>query len=244
MTAVAADVARPESTWRFKKYTLKSGKIAFKGAAACLEVSSGKVVPASATTGLVWLGTFVENVDASAADKLVNVDLIEEIEIRWFVNGTSTDAVAATDVGKDCYFLDDQTVSILRTGKSLAGKIVAFDSTKGVGIQKYTRSSGLLGNPSLTAFAAGTTAPTDISHDAVYDVPTTAANSTIVLPTAAADGTRAYFFADGTKNGHTIQYVDQAGTTNITTALTASKRHLVTVLKLGGKWAANAYVSP
>ena len=67
------------------------------------------------------------------------------------------------------------------------------------------------------------------------------AASTIDLPDGN-EGDVIYFSADGVKNGHTVQYRD--GTTPITTALTAAKRHLVVCLFLDGTWRANAYVSP
>jgi hypothetical protein len=78
----------------------------------------------------------------------------------------------------------------------------------------------------------------------IFDVPTTGAASTVTLPAAAREGTRVYFSADGTKNGHTVQYRDATGPVNLTTALTASKRHSVTALFLGSKWVAQAYISP
>jgi hypothetical protein len=79
---------------------------------------------------------------------------------------------------------------------------------------------------------------------AVYDIPTTAAASTVTLPATATEGTILYFVADGTKNGHTVQYRDATGPVNLTTALTASKRHLVIAVALNGLWNCNAYVSP
>jgi hypothetical protein len=75
-------------------------------------------------------------------------------------------------------------------------------------------------------------------------VPATGAASTVTLPAAALDGTSASFVADGTANAHTVQYRDATGVVNLTAALTAAKRHLVIVEKVGGKWFANAYVSP
>jgi len=84
----------------------------------------------------------------------------------------------------------------------------------------------------------------DPASGLIYDIPTTAAASTVTLPAAAAEGTILYFVADGTKNGHTVQYRDATGPVNLTTALTASKRHQVTAIYLNAKWTANAYVSP
>lgn len=94
------------------------------------------------------------------------------------------------------------------------------------------------------AYVANAATPASLVHDTTYDVPTTAAASTIALPAATADGTVVRFLADGTKNGHTVQYLDATGSVALTTALLASKRHLVVASKLGGKWFANAYVSP
>lgn len=245
MTALAK--ARPitEARWKYKQFTLASGHIGYQGGAAVLDKTSGKVVPGALGTTFQYLGLFAETVDATAGDALINVNLIDEIALIWFANGTSSDAVAATNVGSDCYFLDDNTVSILATGKSVAGRVMAVDTVKGVAVQKSGSSSaGLSPNPTLPAFAAGNSAPTDIVNNAVYAVPTTAATSTITLPAITADGTVARFIADGTANGNTVQYVDATGSVNLTTALTASKRHCVIAVKTAGKWFANAYVSP
>jgi hypothetical protein len=95
---------------------------------------------------------------------------------------------------------------------------------------------------SLPAFDAGDSAPASIVHGAVYDVPATAANSTISLPAAAPDGTVAHFHADGTKNGHTLTFRDVA--TAISAATTASKRVAATAMKADGKWCVTLTVGP
>lgn len=202
------------------------------------------MVVATSTTGLQVIGVAAETVDATSADALLNVDLEVEITVEWFANATSTDAVAATDLGSRGYMMDDQTVTITAAGRSVAGRIWAVDSTYGVAVQKTDTAGTALSQPAVGSYTSNDYAPASIIQDAVYDVPTTGAASTITLPAAAADGTRASFCADGTKNAHTVQYRDATGPTNLTTALTASKRHLVIVEKLGGKWFANAYVSP
>lgn len=102
-----------------------------------------------------------------------------------------------------------------------------------------------LGDGTLGAFAAGDNAPATLVHDAVYALPATAANSTVTLPAAATDGTRVHFVADGTLNGHTVQYRDATGPTNLTAAFTASKRHGATFVKEDTKWyCVGAIVSP
>lgn len=248
MTAVASPGrARKQETRKHWVFTLASGNVAWKGARAAYNPSTEKVVPASSAAGLMVLGVFDEHVDATSVAKPVNVDLETEIVAEWWANATSTDAVASTDIGKLCYMVDDATVSITSTGKSVAGTIVDVHATKGVLVAKAPFGgavASLSALPSSTAFTSNDSAPSSLTNGAIYDVPTTAAASTITLPAAAADGTIVYFAADGTKNAHTVQYRDATGPTNLTTALTASKRHLVVCAKQNGKWFANAYVSP
>jgi hypothetical protein len=248
MTVLAANSTPFEANWKYKTFTLTSGQgIAYQGAAICYRPSTSKCVLAqNAVETDIFMGFSVDKYDATSADVTINVDLIDELRLHWVTNGTSSDAVQATDVGKHCYWLDDQTVSILPTGHTLAGRIWAVDATKGVLVQKSIGGSAsfISAQPAVGSYTTNNYAPAAIVNGATYDVPTTGAASTITLPAAAQDGTIAYFAADGTKNGHTVQYVDATGSANLTTALTASKRHLVVVNKRGGKWFANAYVSP
>jgi hypothetical protein len=251
MTALAAERFRRTDTWKHRQFTLAAGTKAWKGGRAMFDTTSAtstKVIPAvSAKDALVAIGIFDETIDATAAAALVQVDLEREIAIEWWPNATSTDAVAATDLGKTAYAFDDQTVTITRAGRSPVGRIWAVDTVKNlVAIERSTGGTGdsLASMPAVASFTANDWAPASVVNGAIYDVPTTAAASTITLPAAASDGTLIYFAADGTKNGHTVQYRDGTGPVNLTTALTASKRHLVVAAKRGGLWFANAYVSP
>lgn len=244
MTALAKGRPITEERWTTHTFTLTSGKKAWKNGSACIDTTTGKVVPGAPSLTLKYIGLFAADVDATLGDTPVLIYLVDEIAIIWFANSASSDAVSAANLGSDCYVVDDQTVGLLRAGRSTAGIVWAVDTVKGVAVQKASGTNALASAPVTPAYVSNASSPTDIVNGGFYDVPTTAAASTIVLPAAAADGTRAYFLADGTKNAHTIQYVDATGSVNLTTALTASKRHLVEVAKLGGKWFANAYVSP
>lgn len=243
MTALINERARRQETWKTHELTLASGTKAFKGGRAALN-GSGKVVPASAAIALVMVGLFAETVDATAADKPVTVDFETELQIEWFANAGGGDAVLATDVGGICYQLDDQTVTITPDGKSVAGRVWAVDAVKGVAVEKLEQAERLLPVAGDGAFVANDWVIASVEPDAIYDIPATAAASTVTLPAAAPDGTRATFVADGTKNGHTVQYRDATGPANLTTALTASKRHTVVAIKRDGNWYANAYISP
>lgn len=73
--------------------------------------------------------------------------------------------------------------------------------------------------------------------------PGSAAPQTIsLLATNAARGWYVVFTADGSTNSQTVQY--RSVTTNITTALSASKIHQVKCVFDGSVWSATAYVAP
>jgi hypothetical protein len=245
MTALAARRGRAGKTFKRMELTLTSGKVAYQGGSAVL--TGGEVRPATSTPNELSIGLFFEDKDATSAAKTVTVELHREIYCEWRENATSTDAIVAGDIGKLCYFADDQTVGIL-SGRTIAGRIWKVDSTKGVLVEPLGAGAediaGAGGIPAVGAFVATDYAPTALENGAVYDIPTTAAASTVTLPAAAANGTKVFFVADGTKNGHTVTYRDATGTVALTTALVASKRHEVVCVKRDSKWYANAYVSP
>lgn len=252
MTALAQERARLFESWKYHDFPLAVGNKAWKNGIAALDLSTGKVEPGHAETDLFIIGLFDQTVDATAAEKLVRVNLQTEIWVEWLDNSVS-DALDAGDVGSLCYVEDDQTVSINPTGKSVAGRVWAVDATKGVAVQKLqalpASGASLDGLGAVeTALAAFSSNNINLANNpnsgAIYDVPTTAAASTVTLPATAVEGTVLYFVADGTKNGHTVQYRDATGPVNLTTALTASKRHLVICTFLNTIWNANAYVSP
>lgn len=241
--ALADKRARSVKQAKHDDFTLVSGQVAYQGGPAFQDPTTSKL-KATPANGLIFIGFFNESMDASSADKTVSVDLIKEKVMEWFANGT-TAAVAATDTGKLCYFEDNQSVQMNPVGSGvIAGIVRAVDATDGVLVELSVPSPDLLATPTIAAYTANDLAPASVAHDAVYDVPTTGAASTITLPAAAPNGTRCYFAADGTKNGHTVTYRDATGPTALTTALTASKRHLVVAVKQNDKWFANAYVSP
>lgn len=251
MTALTAP--RPQITpdkLRRKQFTLTSGTIAYHGGTAAVVRGTGKVVPATGAAGQVVIGKFVETVDASAtgfnADAPVTVELPEEITLEKFVNGATTDAVAAANLLDTVYALDDQTVTVVPNG-SPVGIFWGFDGNNRVQVQLFN-GIGSVGQPGAVkglAFATGDLALTALQamHGAVVDVPSTSTASTITLPVSGVkDGTEVVFVADGTKNGHTVTY--RYGTTAISAALTASKIHRAVATKMGSIWSINTTVSP
>lgn len=251
MTALANERMSSREAWTYKQFTLTSGHKGYKNGIAAVALGTGKVVQGATSSSLLVIGKFAETVDATAGDKLVNVYLGREVWVEWFTNDSNS--IAATDLGALCYLKDDQSVTITPTGASVAGRIWGVDSAKGVAVEllgavpaPLVSLDGLLGNEvTLSAFSSNNiNVPNNPDSGTVFAVPTTSAASTITLPATALEGSIVYFVADGTHNGNTVQYRDATGPTNLTTALTAGKRHMVVATFNGGAWFANAYVSP
>jgi hypothetical protein len=253
VSALSTERMSGKEHWGSHSFPLASGNKAYKNGLACIDLSTGKVEPAHAETDLFVIGKFERTVDATAGEKQVSVAFWKEIVVEWLENDTEGTPVVAADVGSLCYLLDDQTVTGSSAGNSVAGRVWAIDATRGVAVERLqavpaavASLDGLGGvDTDPGAFAAGDLVIDDNPNSgAVYELPATAANSTVTLPAAADEGAIVHFVADGILNGHTVQYRDATGPANLTTALTASKRHQVTAIFLNGKWRANAYVSP
>jgi hypothetical protein len=246
MTALAAERLVKFEQWTYREFTL-TGVKGWKGGLAAISPGTGKITKASNVPGQKVIGRFNETIDASSTDKTVTVNFGREVPIVWYTNGTSGDAIAATDLGAYAYIKDDQTLTILPNGTNPVGVIWGYDSVKGVAIELIDMAAAfapILIGPTL-AFASNDLVLTAAQavHGSTFDVPTTAGVSTVTLPvTGVKDGTTLTFVADGTKNGHTVQY--RFGTTAISAALTASKIHRVTVTKLGSIWGATATAAP
>lgn len=219
--------------------------------------SAGNAVPATATTAIKLWGraesTQLNTVAAgfgTAGQKTIEV----QPGVFMFNNG---DGITAADAGKPCYAGDDNTVflasSVLGVAKPYAGIIYGLTGSEvrvGIGPlfgAPFASGAAAGGVATLAAFAANAIAPavTAIQDGAVYDVPATAAASTITLPATAPVGTRLTFCADGTKNGHTVQFLDGNGAAALTAALVASKRFCVIAVKTTATaWTATGNSSP
>lgn len=243
MTAHAADKPRSIKQFKTQPFTLTSGTKAYKGARAAIRIPVGTVVPATSAATDYVIGVFAEQVDATSAAKTVNVDLEREVTAEWYLNGASTDAIVAADVGRVCYVLDDATVTIVPNG-AIAGRVWAVSATQGVLVEKVdTARAPILGATLAFASADIVVTAAQCRHLAVLEVPTSGANSTITLPTTGvSEGTEVTFTADGTKNGHTVTY--RFGSTSITAAATASKAHTCRCIRRGSGWNAALVVGP
>lgn len=205
--------------------------------------TAGLIDRASNANVFKVLGRSLQTITVAVAGATCRV---ESGVLQW--NNSGTSPVTAALIDRPCYVEDDNTVAA--SGTVVAGIVKRIVTDNGVTQICVLSASGPSGSnnsaigPTQVYTANDLVLAANPAHDAVFDVPTTAAASTITLPATAREGTRIFFSADGTKNGHTIQYRDATGPVNLTTALTASKRHLAMCQYLSGKWTANAYVSP
>jgi hypothetical protein len=256
MTATATDILMsPGKTIRFPQLTLKSGQHVYANTGAAIELSSGKCVSmVSGNTGLKSIGIFTAEVDAALGDTLCVVDLCREVVCVSMRNDTGT---AVTLVGSTCYMLDNQTVTGASSGNAIAGTVWEIDATDGVLYEPasnttVTSVSYDVGLDTTSAlFAANDWAPaaSALSMGKTYVIgsaASAAAHSTVSLPAAGvAAGFFCWFVADGTQGAYTITYRD--ATTARTTALTASKPHVVRAINVGNSttsvWAFSAYAN-
>ena len=94
----------------------------FEGSIVVLE--AGLAIPGKKATGLLAAGRaeeFVDNTGGADGAKTVKV---RRGVFKW--NNDVTNPVTAADVLKDCYVFDDETVTILATDASVAGKVIGL----------------------------------------------------------------------------------------------------------------------
>jgi len=131
MTALAADanIREKVNPAAFEHAVLGTDSVQYyKGGIVCISQSTGRMVKGSTATGLIAVGVCIEN-------RLTGTSNTKMIRARSgihgpFANSAAADAIAADDVGKDCYIVDDNTVALTDgTGtRSRAGKIYEVDS--------------------------------------------------------------------------------------------------------------------
>lgn len=99
---------------------MKTATTVYQGSLVCID--AGYAAPARTATGLIVMGRAESTVVNSGANGALFVTVRRGV-FKW----ANADAVAA-DLGKTLYANDDQTVSVVLTGKSVAGKLLQIDS--------------------------------------------------------------------------------------------------------------------
>lgn len=131
MTALAADRDTPEAQTpdsMIHQLPTASSTQFYSGGLLVLDQADGLVKKGSTATGLIAIGRSEENV-LTGASNTRKIKAKSGI-FRWG-NSAAADAIAADDIGKDCYIVDDQTVALTdgTATRSKAGSIYDVDST-------------------------------------------------------------------------------------------------------------------
>lgn len=129
MAALSAPRNTPERRGALREPPVKASTVIHQGALVAID-ATGYAVPAATATILKVIGRAEQSADNSAgADGAIRVR-VEAGIFRWDNSG-STDAIALSDVGADCYAVDDHTVAKTSgtNTRSVAGKIHDVDAS-------------------------------------------------------------------------------------------------------------------
>lgn len=146
MSALTQPAMLLEETLNTVTLPLAASQKVWKNGMACIDTSTNTVKKGAASTTLIPIGTFGDNVDNSVGTGSVfcNVRLQHEVTVTWFANDTGSNAfTSANALGNTAYVLDDQTVTKASSGNSIAGRVWMFDSLKGVAVEFVYPTTGL-----------------------------------------------------------------------------------------------------
>jgi len=147
MTALVQARMGRETAVKEIQLALAAGAVAYQSGRCCIDTATNTVKPpAGGVNTLVSIGQFAETVDNSAGTgtTLVNVDLDEEIFLRWYDNATGGAAIAEPSLGKTAYWVDNNTVGGTAGSNSKAGRVWFTDPVNGVAVQAVDPASPAL----------------------------------------------------------------------------------------------------
>ncbi|MEF3074118.1 hypothetical protein V2P20_03680 [Methylobacter sp. Wu1] len=123
MTALAKDRNTPQREGDQFVYGVAASTKIYAGSLVCVN-ASGYAVPGSVATTLKVVGRAEEQVDNSAGADGAKTITVRRGTFKFANAGDVTIAHLETNI----YINDDQTVSSVSTGKSVAGKCVGVDA--------------------------------------------------------------------------------------------------------------------
>jgi len=148
MTALAQGRNTPEAAGDIEEYPVLAAAICYEGGIAVLD-GDGYCKPGVTATGLIAVGRFERRADNSAGE---SGDIRAKVKkgVFRFANTAGADEVTIAHVGDNCYVVDDQTVAIVATGRSIAGRVEQVDA-QGVWVRM---GSAMLAAPGGALLAA------------------------------------------------------------------------------------------
>ncbi|NOT13741.1 MAG: hypothetical protein HOP23_18270 [Methylococcaceae bacterium] len=123
MTALTQDRNTQRRDGDFINHGVAASTKVFSGGLGCVN-ASGYLVPGSVSITLKAVGKIEETVDNTIGANGALTAKVRKGVFKWANAGDITLAHLETNV----YINDDQTVSSVSTGKSVAGKLIAVDS--------------------------------------------------------------------------------------------------------------------
>lgn len=136
MTALAADA--PGILEKFSPGGMEHGLDTvssvqfYKGGIVVLDQADGKVKKGATAATYIAIGISIENLLTGASNT-------RRLRCRSgifgpFANSAAADAIAADDIGKDCFIVDDATVALTSnsSARSRAGRVYDVDANGGV----------------------------------------------------------------------------------------------------------------
>jgi hypothetical protein len=134
MTALTADRSTRTVLGDFFELPLAASTLIFAGSLTAVN-AAGYATKGAVSTTLKQFGRADERVDNSAGANGAKTIRIATGIFRW-ANSAAGDLIANSEIGLDCYIVDDQTVAKTTGGgtRSRAGK-VAFVDASGVYVQ-------------------------------------------------------------------------------------------------------------
>lgn len=136
MAALTAPRNTPAALGEVRTIPLAAGAKLLAGAMIQI-AATGYAATASATIANVTIGRADETVDntgGAAGDKSIKV----RRGIFRYANSAAGDLIARTEIGKDCYVVDDQTVAKTNNAgaRPVAGKVFGVDA-QGVWVEFF-----------------------------------------------------------------------------------------------------------
>lgn len=108
----------PQLAGDYYALPVKAGSKIYAGTLVAID-ADGFAIPATKAEGLSAAGRAEETVENTGGAVIV----VARGVFRW--DNDPTDPLTQADVGRDCYLLDDQTVTGDATGASVAGRVLA-----------------------------------------------------------------------------------------------------------------------
>lgn len=129
MAALKKDRNTQKRSGNIREPAIKAGVIIYAGALVALN-ASGLAVPFTEAADLTALGAaqgHFDNEHGADGDLRARVDA----GIHCFDNSAGADEIKLTDIGQDCYGVDDQTVAKTSATdtRSVAGKVFDVDAS-------------------------------------------------------------------------------------------------------------------